>query len=80
MTKYELREIGKDWESDGELLSTHNSLEVAQKQVGVEATKRVKRVYYLRSNIYENGDIVYDYGLYNRFLKIKVVKDDNIEI
>ena len=76
MTKYELREIGKDWESDGELLSTHYSLEVAQKQVGVEAAKRVKRVYYLRSNVYENGDIVLDYGLYNRFLKIKVVKDE----
>ena len=76
MTKYELREIGKDWESDGELLSTHNSLEVAQKQVGVEAAKRVKRVYYLRSNVYANGDIVYDYGLYNRFLKIKVIKDE----
>ena len=76
MTKYELREIGKDWESDGELISTHNSLEVAQKQVGVEAAKRVKRVYYLRSNMYDNGDIVYDYGLYNRFLKIKVVEDE----
>lgn len=80
MTKYELREIGKDWESDGELLSTHNSLEVAQKQVGVEAAKRVKKVYYLRSNVYDNGDIVYDYGLYNRFLKIKVVEDDNTKI
>ena len=74
MTKYELREIGKDWDSDGELLSTHNSLEVALKQVSVEAAKRVKRVYYLRSNVYENGDIVYDYGLYNRFLKINVIK------
>jgi hypothetical protein len=76
MSKFELREIGKDWDDDGVLLSTHNTKENAEKQAGVEAAKRVKKVYYMRHNVYPNGNDVIDYGLYNRFLKIKVVEDD----
>ena len=76
MSKYELREIGKDWGEEGKLLSTHSTLELAEKQMNVEATKRVKTVYYVRKTTYEKEKYyVYDYGLYNRFLKIKEVEE-----
>lgn len=75
MSKFELREIGKDWEEDGTLLSNHSTLELAEKQMNIEASKRVKKVYYVRKTEYANEKFwVYDYGLYNRFLKIKEVE------
>lgn len=76
MKKFELREIGKDWSSDGELLSTHNNIDDANKHARLAAEKRVKKVYYMRNNMCPNGDVIVDYGLYNRFLKIKVVKNE----
>lgn len=76
MKKFELREIGKDWSSDGVLLSTHDTMDDANKQAGVEAAKRVKQVYYMRGNMFPDGNVVLDYGLYNRFLKIKVVENE----
>lgn len=77
MKKFELREIGKDWDSDGTLISTHNSMETAEKRMNEEASKKVKKVYYVRDNLMKDGSHVYDYGLYNRFLKIKVVENND---
>lgn len=76
---FKLYEIGRDWGEEGTLISTHKTKELAEKRLNKEIKKRVKTLYYIRSNINEaKKETIYDYGLWNKFLVIREVNDENI--
>ena len=74
---FNLYEVGRDWYEEGTLISSHKTKELAEKRMNREAKKRVKTLNYIRANIdEENKMIIYDYGLWNRFLVIREVEDE----
>lgn len=74
---FNLYEVGRDWYEEGTLISSHKTKELAEKRMSREAKKRVKTLNYVRANIDdENKMVIYDYGLWNRFLVIREVEDD----
>lgn len=74
---FNLYEVGRDWYEEGTLISSHKTKELAEKRINREAKKRVKTLHYIRANIdEENKMVIYDYGLWNRFLVIREVEDE----
>lgn len=76
---FKIYEIGRDWGEEGTLISSHKTKELAEKRLNKEIKKRVKTLYYIRSNINEaKKEVIYDYGLWNKFLVIREIEDENI--
>ena len=74
---FNLYEVGRDWYEEGTLISSHKTKELAEKRMNREAKKRVKTLAYIRANIDEEHKmVIYDYGLWNKFLVIREVKDE----
>lgn len=74
---FKLYEIGRDWSEEGTLISTHKTKELAEKRLNREIKKRVKTVHYVRSNVnIDKKETIYDYGLWNKFLVIREINDD----
>lgn len=79
MRLFNIYEIGRDWGVEGTLISSHKTKELAKKRLNREIKKRVKTLYYVRANINEpKKEIIYDYGLWNKFLVIREIEDENI--
>lgn len=70
MFKYDLYEIGRDWNELGTFVSSHKTKDLAEKRLVREAKKKVKKVYYLQTTRLTPQITIYDYGLWNRFYKI----------
>lgn len=67
--------VGNNWEEEGEFISSHKTIELAEKKINTEAKKRVKTVYYVRKIFLNDKTWVYDYGLWNKFLIIREEED-----
>lgn len=73
---FKLYEIGRDWSEEGTLISSHKTEELAKNRLNKEIKKRVKTVYYVRENFDTNNkQVIYDYGLWNKFFVIREVDD-----
>lgn len=73
---FELRELGRNWEEDGVLISKHKTKELAFSRLKKEAKKRAKNVYYYNATHINDKNTLYDYGLWNKFLLIREVDDE----
>ena len=76
MRLFKIYEIGNDWYAEGTLISSHKTKESAEKRLNKEFKKRVKTLNYVRANFMDEHTTVYDYGLWNRFMKLIAVEDD----
>lgn len=69
---FNLYEIGRDWNEQGTLISSHQTCELAEKRMMKEIKKRVDSVYYVRKTVDETKkEIIFDYGLWNKFFVIR---------
>lgn len=68
---YSIYKIKGDWYAEGEFVSSHETLEQAEKQIPLVVGRTP---YYIRITHLSPSEKVYDYGDYTKFIKIKEIK------
>ena len=76
MSKFNLYLVRGDWDvSNGTLISSHKTKELAMKKLMCDAKKWVSKVYYTRETLASDKLTIIDFGHYTKFYAIEEVDD-----
>lgn len=77
---FKLNLVGKDMTTVVKEISSHKSYTTAYKRMIKEAKSLVKEIPYVRVNAMGNGGLVFDFGLWARFLQIVPIDEPLLDV